>query len=178
MVKKKQGGVSQGKARSKKPSRLKGQIVMIGLIIGTAVIGSGSAAWNMLAPSSEVRMTASTSTTTTALVCPEAGACDADAQKYCPNQWSGVSIEASWKLDLVRCLTASNISDTCRESLECRQTLNENLLTVCKTDKKKYCSSITPTPGAENLVDCLGANFSKLSNDCAVAWTAHEGAKP
>lgn len=114
-------------------------------------------------------------------VCPEAGGCDADAQKYCPDEWAGTSVEASYKLDLVNCLYEEHkddISVECRESLECRQQLNENLLVACEEDKRKFCASTRPKPGSEPLVDCLEDNFSQLSADCQAAWNAHEAAKP
>lgn len=114
-------------------------------------------------------------------VCPEAGSCNADAQVYCPDEWSGTSIEASWKLDLVNCLYdehKDDISAECRESLECRQQLNENLLAACEEDKRKFCASTRPKPGSEPLVSCLGEHYSELSADCAAAWTAHDAAKP
>ena len=127
--------------------------------------------------------TASSATTTTTgtSTCPDSGACNADAKTYCADEWSGTNIQASWKLDLVRCLYddhKDDISDTCRESLECRQVLNESLVTSCKDDQQKFCTGVTPKPGSEPLVDCLEAHFSDLSPACQAAWTAHDEAKP
>mgnify|MGYP001583270415 FL=1 len=90
-------------------------------------------------------------------------------------------MEASWKLDLVRCLYddhKDDISADCRESLECRQALNDALVTECQTDKQQFCAGVEPTPGSEPLVDCLEEYFSELSPECAAAWSAHDAAKP
>jgi translation elongation factor EF-G len=120
-------------------------------------------------------------TLTATVTCSDAGACNADIQLWCPDEWSGENIEASWKLDLVRCLYdehKDDISAGCRTSLECRQTLNETLVTACQQDKRTYCSGVMPTPGSEPLVDCLEEHFDNLSTACAQAWVNHEYAKP
>lgn len=120
-------------------------------------------------------------TTATTSSCPEAGVCNADAQTYCSSELSGTNIQASWKLDLVHCLYDQHkdeISPTCRESLECRQKLNEALVSACEEDKRNFCSGVKPSPGSEPLVDCLGEHFVELSTECADAWTKHDAAKP
>ncbi len=118
---------------------------------------------------------------TATVTCSDAGACNADIQIWCPDEWSGENIEASWKLDLVRCLYdehKDDISAECRTSLECRQTLNDTLVTACQQDKRTYCSGVMPAPGSEPLVDCLERHFDDLSPACAQAWVNHDNAKP
>lgn len=126
--------------------------------------------------------TSSNSDLTPTVVCAaDGGSCNEDAKTWCPDEWAGVSIEASWKLDLVRCLYdehKDDITADCRSSLECRQGLNEALMTACAQDKKTYCSGVEPTPGAEPLVDCIEENLDLVSTACAQAWVNHDYAKP
>lgn len=116
---------------------------------------------------------------TTADGIDDAHACDADAQRLCPDQWTGTNVQASWKLDLVACLTASeDISVACRASLDRRQALNEKLVAACSTDRGEHCAGVEPAPGGEPMVDCLVAHAAELDAACREALLAHEAAKP
>lgn len=173
------------------------------MLLGGVILGLGIFTWKLIPPSLVVEPTdtevedvteepSEVDTTTEERVeenieteqtstCPETTACEEEAQTLCPDAWSGTDIQASWKLDLVRCLYDDHrdeLSDECLESLECRQALNEALITQCADDKQKFCSGILPAPGSEPLVDCLGEHFDELSEACATAWTNHDNAKP
>lgn len=173
--------------------------VIMTIIIAILLVSLGLAIWWNLSKSpapapKKIELTQETSinsttanstptqpTTITPSSCPEAGVCNDDAQTYCSSELSGTNIQASWKLDLVHCLYDQHkdeISPTCRESLECRQKLNEVLVSACEEDKRKFCTGVRPSPGSEPLVACLGEHFAELSTDCADAWTRHDAAKP
>lgn len=149
----------------------------------TTKINSETSANTFTANNENVNTSQQTNTVSTDEVssCPDAGACNADAKIYCAEEFAGTNIQASWKLDLVRCLYdehADDISVECRASLECRQSLNENLISACQEDQRKFCRGVRPSPGSEPLVDCLEGHFNELSPECASAWTAHDLAKP
>lgn len=163
---------------------LTGVVVTLGIVVWwvMATFSNSELLVNEQAePTNQPQPTSTNSTeSTTTSPCPESGACDVDAQVYCPDEWSGKSVEASYKIDLVNCLYdehKNDISDECFESLDCRQQLNENLLAACEEDKRKFCMGVRPSPGSEPLVDCLGENFAELTPDCATAWTQHDAAK-
>lgn len=111
----------------------------------------------------------------------DAGACDSDAQRLCPTEWGGGSVQASWKLDLVECLYEDHLdqlSAACRASLERRQALNAALNSACAADRGRFCVGVHPAPGSEPGVDCLRDHRAELEAACAAALAAHEGAKP
>ena len=118
----------------------------------------------------------------TATVTPEVSStctggevCNPDMIKYCP----GI-IESQGKSALVSCLYTdhfNDISDACKESLECHQRLNESVMVSCATDKQKYCATIEPAKGSEPLVTCLWGNESSLSSECLSALQAHKAGK-
>lgn len=102
----------------------------------------------------------------------DARSCDTDKAIYCPDERT--------KLGLVSCLLDDHyteISDACRNSLERRQRLNEELVAACQIDRAKFCQGVEPKAGSEPMVDCLGDHYDQLSAKCAAAWDAHDSAK-
>lgn len=108
------------------------------------------------------------------------GACDTDSEILCPDEVAGTSITASYKIDLVNCLSENEteLSTDCKTSLDRRKALNKAVSIDCSTERVSLCSGVFPTPGSEPLMDCLWENESKLSEACLAAITAHDCAKP
>jgi len=117
------------------------------------------------------------------------GACDEEAHELCSGfytaDWQGWAqangyTSASWKLGLVDCLAdhRDETSQTCDDSLDRRQELNDELNEACRTDRIEFCPGVVPAPGSEPQVDCLKEHYDELSLECAAAVDAHEAAKP
>lgn len=126
--------------------------------------------------------TSSTNTTTTTAETNTAttsdnsdfGACSIESETLCNGLRDG-------KLALVSCLLDDHydeLSDDCRNSLERRQDLNEELVAACAQDRGTYCRGVKPEPGSEPMVDCLEEHYTELSTDCRAAFDAHDAAKP
>lgn len=104
----------------------------------------------------------------------DAHSCDQDMVTFCKGTARG-------KQNMINCLLGEykdEISDECRESLERRQQLNENLLVACEDDRKKFCQGVEPALGSAPLDDCLRVHVTDLSPACALAFQQHEAAKP
>lgn len=104
----------------------------------------------------------------------DAHSCDQDAITFCQGTPPG-------KINLVNCLLDdhyNDISAACRESLERRQQLNEELVDACEVDRATFCKGVEPKVGSEPMVDCLEEHYDQLTPTCAAAWDAHEAAKP
>lgn len=100
--------------------------------------------------------------------------CNVEATSFCNGLRDG-------KLALVDCLLNDHydeLSEACRNSLERRQVLNEELVAACSADRGKYCRGVEPQPGSEPMVDCLEEHYTQLSAACAAAFDAHDAAKP
>lgn len=103
----------------------------------------------------------------------DAHSCDQDTITFC----SGIKLT---KINRVNCLLNDHydeISDACRNSLERRQQLNEELVAACEIERAKFCKGVEPEVGAEPMVDCLEENYAQLSPACATAFDAHDAAK-
>lgn len=104
----------------------------------------------------------------------DAHSCNQDAVTFCKDTPAG-------KLNLVHCLLdehGDEISDACRQSLERREILNQELVAACEQDRGTYCRGVKPEPGSEPMVDCLEEHYTQLSAECAAAFDAHAEAKP
>lgn len=134
-----------------------------------------------------VPSTSSSSTTTYANA--DFGSCKADIAAYCSGfntgDWQAFAqangyVTASWKLGLVDCLGKNRdlTSQACDDSLDRRQGLNDDVNTLCATDRAEYCQGVEPKPGSEPQVDCLKEHYTELSATCSAALDAHEAAKP
>jgi hypothetical protein len=117
------------------------------------------------------------------------GACEEDAHLYCAGfysaEWADWAEEngytsASWKLGLVDCLgqNREQLISACINSLDRRSDLNEDVNTLCATDRNLYCQGVEPKPGSEPQIDCLKEHYEELSETCTEALDAHEAAKP
>lgn len=113
-------------------------------------------------------------------------ACEADIDLYCSGfgggNWEEFAEEngyttASWKLGLVDCLSKNPVSQTCEDSQNRREALNEDVITYCAADRGKFCQGVEPIPGQEPMVDCLMEHHDELEPECVAAVDAHEDAK-
>lgn len=103
----------------------------------------------------------------------DAHSCDPDFITYCRDTPPG-------KINRVNCLLNEHyddISDACRNSLERRQQLNEELVAACTIERAKFCQGVEPKVGSEPMVDCLEEHYEQLSPDCTTAFDAHDAAK-
>lgn len=109
----------------------------------------------------------------TASTCPEmSDLCQDDLREFCS--------DARTKIEITRCLLdehGDEISTECKDALECRRDLNQELMRTCALDIGEHCPGVEPMPGRDTLVSCLLENRAELSEECLEVVLEHQAAR-